>query len=147
MTLQSDDNVVRTQKIAPQKPSRKTSAALWTVQALLALTFLFAGGMKLVTPLEVLVQQSHMPGLFIRFIGLAEVLGAAGLILPGLLRIQPRLTPLAAGGLLIIMIGATVLTVAAGALGPALIPAAIGALAGLVAYSRWRLLAVAPARA
>ncbi len=63
--------------------------ALWVVQALLALIFLWAGGMKLVLPLEELKGQVPLPGLYLRFIGVAEVLGAIGLILPGLLRIRP----------------------------------------------------------
>ncbi|HZB47435.1 MAG TPA: DoxX family protein, partial [Pyrinomonadaceae bacterium] len=84
--------------------------ALWIVQALLALLFLFAGGTKLVLPPEVLASmgspnQIPLPGWFVRFVGVAEVLGALGLILPGLLRIKPGLTPLAAVGLVIIMIG------------------------------------------
>jgi hypothetical protein len=54
-----------------------------------------------------------LPGLFIRFIGVAEVCGAAGLILPWLMRIRPALTPLAAAGLVIIMAGATVITLLA----------------------------------
>ena len=101
--------------------------------------FLFAGGMKLVLPLEVLTEQMPLPGLFMRFIGVAEVLGALGLILPGLLRIRPGLTPLAAAGLVIIMIGATVLTLASGDVAPALIPLVVGLLAAFVAYGRWRL--------
>ena len=81
--------------------------ALWIVQGLLALIFLFTGGMKLALPLEELTAQLPLPGWFVRFLGVAEVLGAIGLILPGLLRIRPGLTPLAAAGLVIIMIGAT----------------------------------------
>jgi hypothetical protein len=73
--------------------------ALWVVQGLLALLFLWAGGIKLVLPLEELTGPVPIPGLFLRFIGVAEVLGALGLILPGLLRIRPGLTPLAATGL------------------------------------------------
>ena len=111
--------------------------ALWIVQVLLALMFLFAGGMKLVLPLEVLTEQMPLPGLFVRFIGVAEVLGAIGLILPGLLRIRPGLTPLAAAGLVIIMIGATVLTLAGGEVAMALIPLVVGLLSAFVAYGRW----------
>jgi hypothetical protein len=113
--------------------------ALWIVQGLLALIFLFTGGMKLILPLEVLTKQMPLPGLFARFIGVAEVLGAIGLILPGLLRIRPGLTPLAAAGLVIIMIGATVLTLAGGGVALALIPLVVGLLAAFVAYGRWRL--------
>jgi len=113
--------------------------ALWIVQALLALLFLFAGGIKLVLPLEKLAGPIPLPGLFLRFIGVAEVLGAIGLILPGLLGIRPGLTPLAAAGLVIIMIGATVLGLVAGDVAMALIPLAVGLLSAFVAYGRWRL--------
>src|SRR2546428_6443331 len=100
------------------------NSALWIVQGLLAAVFLFAGGTKLVLSLETLNSMSNqtpLPGLFLRFIGVAEVVGAIGLILPGLLRIRPALTPLAAAGLVIIMIGATALTLAAGDVAPGLI--------------------------
>src|SRR2546422_9287016 len=113
--------------------------ALWIVQGLLALLFLWAGGMKLVLPVEAMTEQMPLPGLFLRFIGVAEVLGALGLILPGLLRLRPALTPLAAAGLVLIMIGATVLTLAGGAVARALIPMVVGGLAAFVAYGRWRL--------
>ena len=83
-----------------------------------------------------------LPGWFLRFIGVAEVLGAIGLILPGLLRIKSGLTPLAASGLVVIMVGATTLTLAGfvpGGVGSALIPLVVGLLSAFVAYSRWRL--------
>lgn len=116
---------------------------LWIIQVLLALLFLFAGGTKLVMSIEAMramgsPNQILLPGLLIRFIGVCEVLGAFGLILPGLFRIRPGLTPLAAAGLVIIMIGATVLTVAGGDVAPALFPLVVGILAAFVAYGRWR---------
>ncbi|MBI3030609.1 MAG: DoxX family protein [Candidatus Rokubacteria bacterium] len=113
--------------------------ALWIVQGLLAALFLFAGGMKLVLPLEKLTGPVLVPGLFMRFIGVAEVLGALGLLLPGLLRIRPGLTPLAAAGLVIIMIGATVVTLVGRDVVAALISVVVGLLAAFVAYGRWRL--------
>src|SRR5262249_51610408 len=115
----------------------KKPSLLWIIQALLAATFLFAGGMKLALPLEALTAQTPLPGAFIRFIGVAEVLGAVGLILPGLLRIQRHLTPLAAAGLVVIMVGATVLTVATASAASALIPGIVGLLAAAVAYGRF----------
>jgi len=114
--------------------------ALWIVQGLLALLFLFAGGMKLILPIEQMTSEIALPGWFLRFIGVAEVLGAAGQILPGLLRIRPGLTALAAACLVIIMIGATTLTLMTGGGATALIPAATGLLAAFVAYGRSRLL-------
>jgi hypothetical protein len=113
---------------------------LWIVQGLLAAVFLFAGGVKLVLPAEALTGPGPaIPVLFLRFIGVCEVLGAFGLILPGLFRIRTELTPLAAGGLVIIMIGAVAITLIGGmgvVLG--LIPFVVGVLAAFVAYSRWR---------
>lgn len=122
--------------------------ALWIIQILLGLLFLFSGGMKLVISPDVLMKmgspnQIPLPGLFIQFIGVCEVLGGLGLILPGLLRIKPGLTPLAAAGLAIIMIGATVLTIAGDGFAAALPPLVVGLLAAFVAYGRWR---VAPHR-
>src|SRR5829696_6709028 len=117
--------------------------ALWIVQGLLALLFLFTGGIKLVLPIEVLTEGSPLPGWFVRFLGVAEVLGAIGLVLPGLVGVRPGLTPLAASGLVVVMAGATALTLAGvvpgGGLGPALVPLVVGLLSAFVAYGRWRL--------
>ena len=110
---------------------------LWILQALLALVFLVAGGMKLVTPLDVLYAQMPLPlpGIFIRFIGLCEVLGALGLLLPGLTRIRPELTSLAARGLALIMLGAAMFTPPED-LSLAGLPVVLGLLAAFVAYGR-----------
>jgi uncharacterized membrane protein YphA (DoxX/SURF4 family) len=117
---------------------------LWIVQVLLALLFLFAGGTKLVLSPDVLASmgspnQIPLPGWFVRFVGVVEVLGALGLILPGLLRVRTGLTPLAALGLVLIMIGATALTMAADGVTAGAVPLVVGLLAAFVAYGRWRL--------
>jgi hypothetical protein len=115
--------------------------ALWIIQILLALIFLIAGGAKFLVPAEEMTK--GMPGWLsvslLHFVGACEVLGAIGLILPGLLHIKPGLTPLAASGLTIIVIGATVLTVQGGMLATALLPLVTTLLAAFVAYGRWRL--------
>ena len=118
--------------------------ALWIIQILLALLFLFAGSTKLVLPIEVLQSmgspnQIALPGLFIKFIGVCEVLGAIALILPGLLRLKPGLTSIAAAGLVIIMIGATALSIAADGIAAGLVPLIAGVLCALIAYGRLRL--------
>ena len=115
---------------------RKTNVLLWVIQGLLAALFLFAGAMKLTMPIAALTSQSPLPGGFLRFIGVVEVLGAIGLILPAATGILRGLTPLAAAGLGIIMIGATGLTLADGNVAPALIPLVVGVLSAFVAYKR-----------
>ena len=115
---------------------------LWIVQAVLALLFLFAGVAKLVMPIEEMTKDVQLPGLFLRFIAVVEIVGALGLILPSLLRVRPGLTPLAAAGLVIIMIGATVLSLTLG-IKLALMPFVVGLLAAFVAYGRWKLAPIA----
>src|SRR5688572_23569165 len=90
-----------------QKKSKAIHITLWVTQALLAAMFLMAGSMKSTTPIDELVKMgmtwAEGNSALVRFIGISEVLGGIGLILPALLRIKPILTPLAALGLFIIM--------------------------------------------
>ena len=115
------------------------NVALWIVQGLLAALFLLAGGAKLVMSADQMAGPVALPVWFLRFIGVAEVLGALGLVLPGLLRVRPVLTPLAAAGLVIIMIGATVVMWAGGMVAVALMNLVVALLAAFVAYGRSRL--------
>ncbi len=124
--------------------AKQFTVALWIIQGLLAPLFLFAGTMKFVMPIEMMTEQMPLPVAFLYFIGAAEVLGGLGLILPGLLRIRTGLTPLAAAGLVIIMIGATVLTAALGGAASAVFPFVVGLFCAFVAYGRTHL---APQRA
>ena len=117
-------------------PTQK-SKALWTVQGLLAALFLFAGASKFMMPAEALQQGPVvLPLAFIYFIGVAECLGALGLVLPGLLKIRRDLTPLAAIGLVIIMSGATTVTIESGIIGGAAVPFVVGLLATLIVFGR-----------
>ena len=118
--------------------SKHASAILWTVQGILAALFLFAGAMKLSMPAAVLAQQAHMSAAFLRFIAVCEILGALGLVLPGILRVHRELTPLAAAGLVIIMTGAVIVTVVNMGVAPAIMPFVTGLLALSVAYGRGR---------
>ena len=118
---------------------------LWIIQILLALLFLFAGGSKLVMSTETLQRlaspnQVQLPILFIRFIGVVEVLGALGLVLPGLFRIKKGLTPLAAIGLTIVMVGAVIIVMAGDGIKMAITPLIVLLLCVFVAYGRrdWR---------
>ena len=120
------------------------NVVLWILQVLLALLFLFAGGSKLVMSAEALSQpatpnQVMLPVAFLRFIGVCELLGGLGLLLPGLLKTKQFLTPVAALGLSIIMIGAVILTVIGGLIPVALLNLVIVLLLLFIAYARWRV--------
>ena len=117
---------------------------LWILQVLLALLFLFAGVTKLVLSAETLTQmgspnQIVMPIWFIRFIGVVEVLGALGLILPGVFKTRQYLTSLAAVGLAIIMVGAVAVTIMGDGVFMAITPFVTLLLLLFVAYARWRV--------
>ncbi len=120
--------------------SKTINILLWLVQILLALLFVFAGGMKLVMPLAEMQQGPIvLPGAFLRFIGVAELLGGLGLVLPGLFRVHLFLVPLAAAGLVTIMAGATTLTALGMGVLPALFPMLVGTLAVIVCVGRGRV--------
>ena len=95
-----------------QQRSKALHITVWIAQALLAAMFLMSGFMKLSQPIDQLSKMlpwaAQVPEALVRFIGVAEVLGAVGLILPSLLRIQPKLTPIAAVGLALVMLFAVV---------------------------------------
>src|SRR5207237_10396131 len=113
---------------ASPKYRRLTSATLWTVQALLAFLFLFACGMKLIVPVEVMMAQMplKLSGMFIHFIGCCEVAGALGLVLPALMRVRRELTPLAGWALVLEMLGATVYALLGGGGVGAVLPVGVG---------------------
>lgn len=122
--------------------------ALWIIQVLLAVLFLFGGATKVFMSTEALMKMSspnavHVPIMFLRFIGVCELLGALGLLLPGIFRIKQGLTPLAAAGLTIITIGATVITLMGDGVVLAMIPLVTALLCAFVAYGRSRSLAKA----
>jgi hypothetical protein len=126
---------------------KKINIVLWSTQILLALLFLFAGGMKLSLPLAAMNQGPvPLPEWFFRTIGVLEILGALGLVLPGALGIHRELTSLAAAGLVGIMAGATTMTVVGGALAPALFPCAVGLVALAVSLGRRQSPVVEPTR-
>jgi uncharacterized membrane protein YphA (DoxX/SURF4 family) len=132
--------------IATERSSRKLNVLLWIVQVLLAMLFMFAGVMKFIIPVAEMTKQIAMPGWFLHFIGLAEILGSIGLVLPEILRIRTDLTPLAAAALVIIMIGATAVNLKTGQRGAALTTVVIGLLLAVVVYNRWRMASHAQSR-
>jgi hypothetical protein len=116
--------------------------ALWIIQGLLALFFALASGAPklFLSPESLPPMPIELPRAFMLFIGVAELLGALGLILPGIFRIRPGLTPLAAVGLTLISIGATGYWLLAGdAIGNAAFAAVIALICAFVAYGRSKL--------
>jgi|SRR6185503_1816188 len=120
------------------------NALLWVLQVLLAAAF-FAHGMLFLTPPANMVEQmSVIPRWFQVFLGTAEVLAAIGLTLPGITRIQPRLVPAAAVGLMFVMICATIWHIARGEFSSAITTAILLALLTYVAYERWKVMPIMP---
>lgn len=135
LTARNANGATRTSRYS-RGGSRRGEIALWTIQAALAAIFLFAGASKFVMAADTLTKDTNLPLAFIRFIGACEILGAFGLILPGILRVHRELTPLAAAGLVIIMVGATSITVATLGVAAAAFPFLVGILALTVASKR-----------
>ncbi len=118
---------------------------LWVVQVLLALAFLAHGIMLIVPPPEIAIRMNEfLPRWFQLFLGVAEVLAAIGLTIPGLTRINPQLVPAAAAGVMIVMVSACALHVARGEYGSAATTFVLLLLAGFVAQGRWKRLPILP---
>ena len=118
---------------------------LWVLQVLLALAF-FAHGSLFLFPPAAMVDQMNasLPRWFQLFLGVAEVLAAVGLTLPGLTRIQPWLVSCAAAGVMIVMISATIFHLVRGEVSSAVTTIALLAMATFIAYMRWRIAPIRP---
>lgn len=120
--------------------AKTVNRLLWTAQTVTAVLFLFAGSMKFIIPAEKMQQGPIiLPIAFLHFIGVCECLGALGLLLPGILRIRTSLTPLAAAGLTVIMVGATTVSVLAIGAAAGIFPAIVGVVTTWIAYGRTRV--------
>lgn len=126
--------------------SKALRIGLWAVQVLLAFVFAMSGGMKLAVPYEELLKQGpwvqSVPEGLVKFIGVAEVSGALGVILPAATRIKPLLTPLAAAGFVVIMVLASALHLSLGQ--PPILQVILGGLAAFVAWGRFRKAPITP---
>ena len=124
------------------------NVVLWILQVLLAIAFFAHGWLFLSPPPEIVEQMNaSMPRWFQLFLGVAEVLAAVGLTLPGLTRILPWLVTWAAGGIMIVMVAATAYHLQRGEMSSAAITFALLAMATFVAYMRHRVLPIAVRRA
>src|SRR3954471_6233511 len=130
------------------RPSRALHVTLWVVQVLLAALFLLVGYTHALAPIEVAVQRApwaaSLPVALVRFIGVVELAGALGLLLPAATRIRPMLTPLAAAGLVTVMLLAIPFHLSRGESGAVILNLALGSLAALVAWGRTRRAPIQP---
>jgi putative oxidoreductase len=133
-------------RLETKTPSKGWHIGLWVAQGLLAVGFGMSGLMKLTTPYADLAQKmawaQHTPEALVKFIGVVELAGMLGLILPAATRIKPFLTPLAASGLVVVMVLAIALHFSIGE-----VPApnfVLGGIAAFVAWGRWRKAPISP---
>ncbi len=121
-------------------PSKTLHIALWIAQIMLSVSLVWAGIMKLAQPVETLAVMwpwaGQVPASLVKFTGIVDIVGAAGLILPSLLRIQPKLTPMAAMGVIVLMIFASVFHVARGEASVIGVNIVFAAIAAFVAWGR-----------
>ena len=117
--------------------------ALWIVQVVLFFAFMAAGVMKTFSPISELAAgmawvKDVNPIFMVRLPGIAEIVGAIGLILPALIRIKPRLTPLAAAALAFVMVMAAILHVSRGEFDMIFPNLVLVLLSAFVAVGRWK---------
>ncbi|HKP14610.1 MAG TPA: DoxX family protein [Gemmatimonadaceae bacterium] len=124
------------------RPSRALHLSVWLVQLLLAAAFLLVGHTHAIGPIDMAVARApwvaSLPVALVRFIGVAELAGALGLLLPAATRILPMLTPLAAAGLAMMMALAIPFHLVRGETSAILINVVLGSLAAFVAWTRTR---------
>ena len=133
-----------TTKTVVSNRSRALNIALWVLQVLLAAVYVAHGWLLVSPPAELVALMNEQLGVGFRlFLGVAELLAATGLILPGVTRILPFLTSLAAAGLMIVMSSATALHLFRGENGSAVSAAVLFVLVTIVAYTRWKVQPIA----
>jgi uncharacterized membrane protein YphA (DoxX/SURF4 family) len=127
--------------------ARVGNIALWVLQVLMAILFFWHGQFSVFPPADMVAMINANIGEGLRvFIGVAEILAAIGLIVPGLTRILPWVTALAAAGLMIVMSSATVFHVYRGETASAISAAVIFVLVSVIAYTRWKVAPIAARR-
>lgn len=123
-----------------QKPSTAIHLALWVAQVILASSLVWAAGMKLVQPIEKLAAMwpwtDQVPVALVKITGLLDLLGAVGLILPSLLHTRPYLTPIAAIGIIALMIVASIFHIARGEVSLIGVNIAFALIAAFIAWGR-----------
>lgn len=131
-----------------EKKPQVLNISLWIAQILLGLMFLMAGFMKSTTPIDQLAVDvpwaKDIPEWLVRFIGISEFLGAVGLLLPSILRIKPKLTPIAAVGLVTVMVLAIIFHISRSEFPAIGFNLGLGAIAAFIAWGRFAKVPILP---
>ena len=147
----SSESIVSSSVATTSRPSRTLNVVLWLVQVLLATVFLLVGYTHAVAEIAVAIARApwvaSLPVPLVRFIGVTELAGALGILLPAATRIKPRATPLAAAGLATVMVLAIPFHALRGETKEIAINLALGALAAFVGWGRTRRAPIRPRRA
>lgn len=142
------NTTVRNATTLPISKPKTLNIGLWIAQVILGVLFIYAGTLKASQPISQLSQMlpwaSHTPVALVRFIGVAEIFGGVGLILPSLLRIKPSLTPWAATGLATVMLLALGFHVLRGEYSVIGVNLMITAIAGFIAWGRFKKVPIMP---
>ena len=124
-----------------ERPSKKLHTALWVTQVILAVTLIWAGSIKLFQAVDQVAAMwpwaAQVPVALLRFTGIIDLLGAAGLILPELLRVQQKLTSLAAIGIIILMICASIFHISRGETSVIGVNLVFAVFAAFIAWGRY----------
>lgn len=131
-----------------QSKSKPMNVILWVVQVALAVMFIMAGSMKFVTPVEELLKMNmtwvEWSPILPPLVGISEVLGGLGLLLPALTRIKPNLTVLAAYGLAFTMVLAVIVHVVVDQVATIGFPILLGVASYFVAWGRSKKVQIIP---
>lgn len=131
-----------------EKKPQALNISLWIAQIVLGLMFLMAGFMKSTTPIDQLAVDvpwaKDIPEWLVRFIGISEFLGAVGLLLPSILRIKPKLTPVSAVGLVTVMVLAIIFHISRSEFPAIGFNLGLGAIAAFIAWGRFTQVPILP---
>lgn len=130
------------------KPSKALNISLWVVQSLLSIMFIMAGTMNTVQPIEKLAPMmpwvTHVSPLLVRFVGISQLLGGIGLLLPSILRIKPQLTAWAAIGIVALLTCAVIFHISIGEINMIGVPIAFGLISAFIAWGRMKKAVIEP---
>ena len=131
-----------------QKSSNALHIALWIAQIVLAASLIWASSMKLLQPIKALATlwpwAGEVPVALVKFTGIVDLLGAFGLILPSLLRIKPQLTPLAAVGIIALMVCASIFHISRGEISQIGVNIVFALMAVFIAWGRLKRGSITP---